>query len=150
MAITTTADETAVVVDGWNTILKNFTLFPPLCAFSTMTTLQFITNQILSALLITFTYAIPLLSSIRAIHHRDRESYQQWLTYFLLIFLLTPLFDIIRVHDGFRLVVVIWLGQKFRGALFVYNEVFDVAMEKYGVEDKVSSANSQWNNKIFS
>ena len=103
-----------------------------------MTTAQFIGSKIISILLVVFTYAIPLISSIRAVHHRDKGSFQQWLTYYLLIFLLTPLFDIIRVHPIFRLAVVIWLSlPKFQGALFVYNEVFDVAMEKYGVEDKV-------------
>ena len=92
-----------------------------------------------SILLTVFTYVIPLLSSIRTIHNRDKESYNQWLTYWLLIFLLTPLFNILKFYKAFHLSLVLWLSlPKFQGATKVYNELFLVhVLDKYELETKV-------------
>jgi hypothetical protein len=103
-----------------------------------MNILQIIFDRTLSVLLMTFTYLIPLLSSIRAVHHKDLQAYQQWLTYFLLIFLLHPICAVLRIHKLFRLIIVLYLSlPKFQGALFVYQEVIHVLLERYAVERKV-------------
>jgi TB2/DP1, HVA22 family. len=103
-----------------------------------MNVLEIIFDRTLSVLLMTFTYLIPLLSSIRAVHHKDLQAYQQWLTYFLLIFLFHPICAILRIHKLFRLLIVLYLSlPKFQGALFVYQEVIHVLLERYAVERKV-------------
>lgn len=94
----------------------------------------------LKVLLQIFTYFIPLLSSIRAVHLKDANGYNQWLTYFLLVFLINPIFTLLRVHDLFRLVIVIYLSlPKFQGALYIFDQILNVTLDKYDVENKVDA-----------
>lgn len=94
----------------------------------------------LKVLLEIFTYFIPLLSSIRAVHLKDANGYNQWLTYFLLVFLLNPIFTLLRVHDLFRLVIVIYLSlPKFQGALYIFDQIVNVTLDKYDVENKIDA-----------
>lgn len=103
-----------------------------------MNILHLILDRALSVLLVAFTYLIPLLSSIRAVHHKDTQAYQQWLTYYLLIFLFHPICLLLRIHKLFRLIIVLYLSlPKFQGALFIYQEVIHVLMDRYSVEEKV-------------
>lgn len=120
-----------------------------------MATLALIANEALSLLLVIFTYAIPLLSTIRVVHNHDIESYPQWLSYFLIIYILSPILDIFRIHPLFRLILVLWLSlPQFQGALFLYNECLDRILDKYEIQDKVqtkidsvkeSMKNTAWN-----
>lgn len=94
----------------------------------------------LKVLLQIFTYFIPLLSSIRAVHLKDANGYNQWLTYFLLVFLLNPIFILLRVHDLFRLVIVIYLSlPKFQGALYIFDQIVNVTLDKFDVENKIDA-----------
>ena len=91
-----------------------------------------------SLLLILFTYVIPLLSSIRTIHNRDKESYTQWLAYWLLVHILSPLFNLLKFYKIFHLSLVLWLSlPRFQGATLIYHEVVDTFLKKYSVADKV-------------
>ena len=92
-----------------------------------------------SFLLIFFTYVIPLLFSIRTIHNRDEESYTQWLTYWLLVYLLSPLFNtILHAYKLFNLSFILWLSlPRFQGASVIYNELVDTFLDRYHVEQKV-------------
>ena len=111
-----------------------------------MTTTNFTVESILasvtSILLIIFTYVIPLLSSIRTIHNRDKESYNQWLTYWLLIHLLSPLFNILQFgyYKTFHLSFILWLSlPRFQGAAIIYHEFVDIVLTKYQVEATVDN-----------
>ena len=100
--------------------------------------LEAILRRTTNFLLILFTYVIPLLSSIRTIHNRDKESYTQWLTYWLLIHLLSPLFNLLKFYKILHLSFILWLSlPRFQGATFIYNEVVDTFLDKYSVEAKV-------------
>lgn len=120
-------------------------------------TVEKIATELLEALLLVFTYIIPLFSTIRAIHNQEKSSFQQWLTYWLLINVINPFFRFFRFHPLIHLLTVLYLSlPKFQGALHIYHELieFDSVIERYGVEDKVdgqikhvkkSLKNALWN-----
>ncbi len=96
-------------------------------------------TNVTSLLLVLFTYVIPLLSSIRTIHNRDKESYTQWLAYWLIVHtFMSPLFSFLKFYKIFHLSLVLWLSlPRFQGATFIYNEVVDTFLIKYSLEAKV-------------
>lgn len=85
------------------------------------------------------------MSSIRTVHNADHESFQLWTTFWFLLYLLTPIFNILQIGTFSQILFVLWLSlPRFQGALWVYQHVFEPVMEKYSVEQKVDERMHQF------
>ncbi len=118
--------------------------------------IESILSTITSTLLLIFTYIIPLFSSIRTIHNRDIQSYNQWLTYWLLISLISPFLTYIHsYYKTFTLSFILWLSlPRFQGATIIYEEIVCVyIVDKYqmdvNVEKKMDTVKSKLRNSLW-
>jgi len=92
--------------------------------------------------IILFGYFIPALSSVKAVVHKDPESFFQWSTYWLILHLystiLSPILHI-TLHPIFQLLAILWLSlPRFQGASAVYDRVVVPWVTKY--ENRVDDA----------
>lgn len=97
-------------------------------------------------MVLSFGYAIPALSSVKAVVRRDSEAYHQWTCYWLILhlylYILSPIFHI-SLHPIFQIIAILWLSlPQYQGALVVYDKLVNPFVDQYerSVDDAVEEA----------
>lgn len=97
-------------------------------------------------LVLSFGYAIPALSSVKAVVRCDSEAYHQWTCYWLILhlylYILSPIFNI-SLHPIFQILAILWLSlPQYQGALVVYDKLVNPFVDQYerSVDDAVEEA----------
>lgn len=97
-------------------------------------------------MVLSFGYAIPALSSVKAVVRRDSEAYHQWTCYWLILhlylYILSPIFNI-SLHPMFQILAISWLSlPQYQGALVVYDRLVNPFVDQYerSVDDAVEEA----------
>lgn len=97
-------------------------------------------------MVLSFGYAIPALSSVKAVVRRDSEAYHQWTCYWLILhlylYILSPIFHI-SLHPIFQILAISWLSlPQYQGALVVYDKLVNPFVDQYerSVDDAVEEA----------